>query len=73
MNRYNRKVEEILLCFYSVKKINTDNMRLKFFFTIGWKNQVFYVFFFKFAKTIYTNKGFILSFIPKCCGIAHII
>ena len=42
---------------------------------IGWKHQVFSLFLFSFARTIYTsNEGFILSFIPiKSCLIAHII
>ena len=49
-NGYCGLIYSILLCFYLVKKINTDNMRLKFFFTISWKNQVFYVLFLNLQK-----------------------
>ena len=49
-------------------------MRLKFFFYYKLEKSSFLLIFSKFAKTIHTNKGFILSFIPiKSCGIAHII
>ena len=53
--RFNLQYFTVLLLS---KKINTVNA-VKVFFAISWKNQVFYIFFFKFAKTIYTNKGFI--------------
>ena len=50
--------------FLLSKKINNA---VKVFLDIGWKLQDFLLFF-GFAKTIYSNKGFLLLFIPiKCC------
>ena len=43
------------------------------FFCNKLEKSSFLLNFFKFAKTIYTNKRFILSFsLIKCCGTAHI-
>ena len=54
------------------KKINTVNT-VKLFFYYKLEKSSFLLIFFKFVKTIYSYKRFILSFIPiKCCGIAHI-
>ena len=39
----------ILMCFYSVIKINTVKA-VKVFFTISWKNRVFYCFFLNLLK-----------------------
>ena len=49
INDYSGLIYSILLCFYSVKKINTVNAG-KVFFTISWKNRVFYLFFLNLLK-----------------------
>ena len=61
-------IYSILLCFYFTKKTLIMRNAVEVFLARSWKLQAFFLFFFSFARAIYSNKGFILSFSPiKCC------